>query len=349
MGKKHKHLFERIIDPVNIRRAYAKASAGKTQSHGHLAFREEAEARLLWLEQHLANGTWTAHPYRQFYVWEPKRRLISAPTFSDRVVHHAVVQVIEPIFDATFLPTSFACRTGKGTHAGVAWVQAQLRRHGYTQYLKTDFRSFFPSVDRVILHEQYAKKVSDQRTLDLLARIIPPTGTGIPIGALTSQLSANIYGNPLDHFLHHELRVPFARYMDDIVVLGHDRRQMRSVKEAIETFAADQMRLSISRWTAQSTDRGIDWLGYRVWATHKLLRKASVTRAKRKIRRYTADGDTESLTRFIGSWRGHASFGDTINLRVWLDEQHHIADQLAAHRATKRPTRDQLLQDLFEH
>lgn len=348
MGRKYKHLFDRIVDPVNIRRAYANAARGKLHSHGYLSFREEAEARLAWLEEHLADGTWAPQPYRQFYVFEPKKRLISAPTFSDRVVHHAVISVIEPIFDATFLPTSFACRTGKGTHAGVAWVQSQLRRHCYTQYLKTDFRSFFPSIDRPILHEQFARKVSDRRTLDLLARIIPATGTGIPIGALTSQLGANIYANPLDHYLHHELRVPFARYMDDVVVLGNDRGQLREVKGAIEAFAADRMLLDISRWTAQSTDRGIDWLGYRVWATHKLLRKASVTRAKRKIRHYTADGDTETLTRFIASWRGHAAFADTVNLRFWLDEQYHVADQLADQRKRNRPTRDELLEDLFE-
>ena len=348
MGRRYKHLFERIIEPSNIRKAYANASKGKTQSHGYLAFREDYEVRLAQLEQRLADQTWEASPHREFYVFEPKKRLIKAPTFSDRVVHHAVIQVIEPIFDATFLPTSFACRSGKGTHAGVAWVQSQLRRHGYSQYLKTDFTAFFPSVNRQILHREYARKISDRRTLDLLTRIIPATGQGIPIGALTSQLSANIYGNTLDHYLHHVLRVPFARYMDDVVVLGNDRYQMREVKQAIEEFSAEKLRLSISRWTAQPTAKGIDWLGYRVWSTHKLLRKSSVTRAKRKIRRYTQDEDQESLTRFIGSWRGHAALADTVNLRFWLDQQYDIAHQLKVHRMTKKPTRQQLLNNLFD-
>lgn len=349
MGKRYKNLFSRITDTDNLRMAYLNASRGKRMSHGYLAFREESEPRLALIEQRLLTGTWTASPYRQFYVFEPKRRLISAPTFADRVVHHAVIQVIEPIFDATFLPTSFACRTGKGTHAGVKWVQAQLRQNLYTQYLKTDFRAFFPSVDRAILHQQYTRKISDQRTLDLLTRIIPPGGRGIPIGALTSQLSANIYANPLDHYLHHELRVPFARYMDDIVVLGHDRIQMREVKDAIETFANEQLHLSISRWTAQSTDRGIDWLGYRVWATHKLLRKSSVTRAKRKIRRYTKYQDIESLARFIGSWQGHAALADTSNLNSYLDSQHHVVDQLKKRKAISKLSRQELFQDLFEN
>ncbi len=221
MGRKYRHLFERIIDPNNLKRAYGNAARGKTNSHGYLVFREHFEARIATLHAQLADGTWQSQPYRNFTVYEPKQRSISAPTFSDRVVHHAVVQVIEPIFDATFLPYSFACRNGKGTHAGVKWVQSRLRSGTYTQYLKTDFKSFFPSVDRVVLHGQFARKISCAPTLDLLARIIPATGQGIPIGALTSQLSANIYANPLDHYLHHELKVPFARYMDDVVVLGH--------------------------------------------------------------------------------------------------------------------------------
>lgn len=349
MGKRYKNLFCEIIDIDNLRLAYLNASRGKRMSHGYLTFREESEARLALIEQRLMNETWIASPYRQFYVFEPKRRLISAPTFADRVVHHAVIQVIEPIFDATFLPTSFACRTGKGTHAGVKWVQAQLRKNIYSQYLKTDFRAFFPSVDRAILHQQYARKISDQKTLDLLTRIIPPDGQGIPIGALTSQISANIYANPLDHYLHHELRVPFARYMDDIVVLGHDRIRMREVKDAIETFAREQLHLSISRWTAESTDRGIDWLGYRVWATHKLLRKSSVTRAKRKIRRYTKYQDLESLARFIGSWQGHAALADTGNLNLYLENQNHVVEQLKKHKTTSKKSRQELLRDLFEN
>lgn len=345
MGRKHKHLFERITDPRNILTAYHQAAKGKRQSYGFLAFREDDIARLELLTRRLQDGTWRASQYRHFYVWEPKRRLISAPTFADRIVHHAVVQIIEPIFDATFLPTSFACRTGKGTHAGVAWLQSQLRKYGYTQYLKTDFKAFFPSIDRGILHAQYARKISDRKTLDLLTKIIPATGQGIPIGALTSQLSANIYANQLDHYLHHELHVPFARYMDDVVVLGYDRQQLRETKDTIEEFAATRLRLDLSRWATQPTSRGIDWLGYRVWATHKLLRKNSVTRAKRKIRKYAAESNAAELARFIGSWRGHAAFADTINLRFWLDAQHHIAEQLTVSK--RKPTRQDLLREIF--
>ena len=129
MGRKYRHLFERIIDPNNLKRAYGNAARGKTNSHGYLVFREHFEARIATLHRQLADGTWQSQPYRNFTVYEPKQRSISAPTFSDRVVHHAVVQVIEPIFDATFLPYSFACRNGKGTHAGVKWgaVPASLR------------------------------------------------------------------------------------------------------------------------------------------------------------------------------------------------------------------------------
>lgn len=344
MGRKYKHLFERIIHPDNLRRAYANAARGKTNSHGYLIFREHYEARLASLHRQLREGTWQSSPYREFTVYEPKRRNISAPPFSDRVVHHAVVQVIEPIFDATFLPTSFACRDGKGTHAGVKWVQSQLRSRGYSQYLKTDFRSFFPSVDRQVLHEQYARKISCRPTLDLLARIIPPQGQGIPIGALTSQLSANIYANPLDHYLHHELKVPFARYMDDIVVLGTRDGHLREVKEAVSEFAANRLHLEISRWNISATTQGINFLGYRIWSTHKLLRKSSVTRAKRKIRAYSHDGDTEALRAFLASWRGHAAWADTHHLHAWLEERYMLSD---VPTRPARPTRQDLLIDLL--
>lgn len=344
MGRKYRHLFERIIDPNNLKRAYGNAARGKTNSHGYLVFREHYEARIATLHAQLADGTWQSQPYRNFTVYEPKQRSISAPTFSDRVVHHAVVQVIEPIFDATFLPYSFACRNGKGTHAGVKWVQSRLRSGTYTQYLKTDFKSFFPSVDRAVLHDQFARKISCAPTLDLLARIIPATGQGIPIGALTSQLSANIYANPLDHYLHHELKVPFARYMDDVVVLGHRDGHLKEVKAAIEEFSRDRLHLEISRWNISSTARGINFLGYRIWSTHKLLRKSSVTRAKRKIRTYTADGDTEALRAFIASWRGHAAWADTHNLHAWLEQRYMLSEVPAR---PPRPTRQDLLLDLL--
>jgi len=347
MGTKHRNLYHDMVSLESLNHAFIRASEGKKASHGFLVFNEHAQGRIVALHVALAEQRWQPDPLRKFTVFEPKKREIGAPTFSDRVVHHALVSKVDPIFDKTFLPWSFACRNGKGTHAGVAFVQSQLRKNGFTHFLKTDFRSYFPSIDREVLHQQFARKISDPKVLELLNRIIPATGKGVPIGALTSQLAANVYGNMLDHYLHHELKVTFARYMDDVVVLGNDPAALREVKIAIEEFGRTHMHLEISRWQASPISRGINFLGYRIWPTHKLLRKSSVTRAKRKIKTFTEENDLESLTQFVGSWKGHAAMADSANLRRWLNREYHVAQSLRMVQQQPRPTRSSMLSDLI--
>ena len=328
--------------------SYLRAQQGKRYSNGFLVFQEHAPANLVDIQSRLLNQTWEPEPYRRFIIYEPKQRIIGAPSFADRIVHHSLCSVIEPIMDATFLPWTFACRKDKGTHAGVRYVQSQIRKHGYTHFLKTDFKSFFPSIDTNILHQQYEKKIACQPTLQLLRKIITPGSKGVPIGALTSQLSANVYGNILDQYLHHKLKVPFARYMDDVIVLGHDMSQLREVKSCIEYFAAETMQLSLSHWSVAPVTQGINFLGYRIWPGHKLLRRASVTRAKKKIRTMTEREDSEALRRFIGSWAGHVNKADTYNLKMWLDKQHELSSTLKSERSKKRPNREQLFESMFD-
>ena len=126
---------------------------------GYLEFKEYAEANLLLIQQELVNGSYKIGPYREFTIYEPKARLISALDFKDRLVQHALCNVISPIFDRGLLPYTFACRVGMGTHAGVRHVQAMLRSGGYKYFLKTDFAKFFPSVNRARLHEMIVKKI----------------------------------------------------------------------------------------------------------------------------------------------------------------------------------------------
>jgi len=348
MGKRYRNLYPAIADIESLRAGYKRAQEGKRSSNGFLVFQEHAEANLLDIHNRLVDETWEPEPYRRFLIYEPKQRLIGAPSFADRVVHHSLCATIEPIMDKTFLPWTFACRYGKGTHAGVVYVQSQLRKHGYTHFLKTDFRSYFPSIDRALLHREYERKIACAATLDLLRKIIPPTGTGVPIGALTSQLSANVYGNIMDQYLHHELRVPFARYMDDIIVMGNDPDHLRKVKRNLEAFAQASMKLEISRWQVSPVSRGVNFLGYRIWPTHKLLRKSSVTAAKRKVRRFVARDERENLARFVGSWKGHASKADTHNLLIWLEHNYDVARHVGMHKKAPRPSRQALLETMFD-
>ena len=345
MGKKYKRLYEQICSEENLREAYRRASLGKKNSFGYLAFKEHAEKHLADIQETLENETWKPDPMRQFIVYEPKARKISAPTFRERVVHHALCIIIEPIFDAVFLPTSFACREGKGTHAGARWVQRNLRKYKYTHFAKTDFSAYFASINREVLHREIRRKISCPKTLRLITKIIPETGVGIPIGALTSQLSANIYGNIVDQYLHHQLKVPFARYMDDIIVLGYDLAELRAVKNKIENLAAERLGLRLSHWQVSPVSQGINFLGYRIWSTHKLLRKSSVTRAKRKIRVYTKYAETEKLRAFLGSWKGHIFWSNSYNLRRWITAHFDLTEALSPREI---PTRPQLLENLVK-
>ena len=325
MGRRFRNLYDQVIAPDNLRRAYLRAATGKRSTADYLAFKEHAEVLLDRLHGQLSEGTWQPLPPRCFTVYEPKARAIQAPRFADRVVHHALCAVIEPIFDATLLPTVFACRRGKGTHAGVRWVQSQLRHYQYRYFLHTDFAAYFASIDRGILRGLMDRKITCPRTRSLLDVIIPPDGVGLPIGALTSQLGANIYSSPLDYHLQHQLRVPFARYMDDIVVLGQSLAELRDCQQEIKRFAEGALGLRLSRWNAAPVSQGINFLGYRIWPHHKLLRRSSVVRAKRTIRQCAAASDIETLRRFVGSWRGHAQWADAHNLNVWLDEQYDLS------------------------
>lgn len=346
MGKRCKNLYGQIANLDSLYRAYGKAQDNKRQSNGFLVFQEHAPANLRQLHNELVDESWQPDQLRQFVIYEPKRRLISAPTFRDRVVHHSLYATIEPIMEQTFLPWSFACRVGKGTHAGVKFVQAELRRGKYTHFLKTDFASYFPSIDTEILHREYRRKISCKQTITLLEKIIPRNSVGVPIGALPSQLSANVYGNVLDQFLHHHHKVRFARYMDDVIILGHDPSYLREVKDSIEQFAADKMGMSFSHWSISPVSRGINFLGYRIWPGHKLVRKSSVTRARRKVRAMIARGDYEALERFIGSWAGHINKADVYNLKIALNGELGVAQGLSIALYRRHRTRDFLLREL---
>lgn len=309
--------------------AFERTAKSKRKTWGYLEFKEYKQLNLDALADELRSGEYKIGAYRQFIIYEPKPRLISALDFKDRLAQHALVAVIEPIFEATFLPNTFACRAGLGTHAGVKYIQSQLRKEPYPQYyLKTDFSKFFPSVNHNILLDMVHRKITCKLTLKIIEEIVRPNEVGIPIGSLTSQLFANVYGSKLDHYIHHELGYrKWARYMDDVVILGNDLDKLKQDFYKIAEFSGKQMNMRISKWHCDSTAKGINFLGYRIWETHKLLRKDSVLRAKRKIAKYVKYNDNVSLNKFLASWRGHASWSDSHNLFMWLEREYENSYQ----------------------
>ena len=330
MAKKHRNLIGAICDPANLRAAYHRAARSKRMTHAYLEFKEFAEVNLAQLGEEMASGTYRPDPTRNFIIYEPKARRISAQSFRDRVAQQALVHVIGPIFEATLLPRTFACRPGRGTHAGVRALQADMRRlPGPLYALKTDFSAYFHNIDRGILHLLIRQKISCAATLRLITAITPRQGVGLPIGSLTSQLYANVYAGQVDRFLQCEARQKYwYRYMDDIVVLGRDVDALHELRLELARYSHSHLGLTFSKWSVAPVSRGVNFLGYRIWPNHKLLRRQSVVRARRVITALRERGATERLHAFLAAWIGHAKWADAHNLLRSLNlENDHVADQ----------------------
>lgn len=317
MARRYRNLIGRIVSPRNMEAALRLTAAGKRLTPGYLEFKEFSALNLADLAREMADGSYVAGTPHEFHIFDPKKRLISALPFRDRVAQQALCLVVAPIFDSALLPRAFACRPGKGTHAGVVQLQSELRREvGATHFLKTDFSAYFASIERPVLWQLIEAKISCRLTLRLIGAMVPRFGIGLPIGSLTSQIFANLYtGATLDRYLQQTLGERlWYRYMDDLVVLGANSAHLAKVKIAIEEYSRDHLGLRFSKWQVAPVSRGINFLGYRIWASHKLLRKDSVTRARRKIAAYRAAGDHERLRKFIAAWLGHAGWADSANL-----------------------------------
>ena len=319
MPKKVKNLMIQIADLDNLRLAYKKTSLNKYATFGYLQFKEFDEVNLRLIQEELLDGSYQIGPYRTFTLYEPKERQISALGFKDRLVQHALCNIIEPVMDATLLPYTFACRRGMGTHACVGHVQSQLRQHTFSHFLKLDFKKYFKSIPCAVAIELYDRKIGCPATMALIINIIPPERTGIPIGSLTSQLTANLIGGVADRFVHFTLQQRhWARYMDDMVILGNAPAELKNVFLQIQEYVQARLKLDISRWHISPTNRGINFVGYRIWNTHKLIRKSSIKNAEKKIKMFVQFQEWEKLDRFLASWLGHIQWADCYNLAEHL-------------------------------
>ena len=293
MPKTSNNLWCQIICFENLFEAYKEARKGKRYRNDVLNFSYNLEECLINIQNHLLWKTWRPGKFRSFYVYDPKKRLIQAPPFEDRVVHHALVRVIEPLFERKFIYDSYACRKGKGIHAATLRVQGFLRRAkrnwGERVYvLKADISKYFPSINHNKLIQIIGRTIKDKNALWLCERIIKNCGyevKGIPVGALTSQLFANIYLDQLDHYLKDDLGVKYyLRYMDDFVILGRAKSELRALLYRIEEFLVYELLLCLNPKTSISpAKRGVDFAGYRTWATHILPRKRNIKKPGKNL------------------------------------------------------------------
>lgn len=333
--KTHKNLYSAICEFDNIHRAYLRARVGKRYKRDVLEFSSNLEENLINIQNHLAWKTYQPSPYKYFTIYEPKVRMIAALPFSDRVVHHALCNVIEPIFESAFIRDSYACRPGGGVLAGVLrttrFLRDAWRRWGDNVYcLKGDISKYFYSVDHETLKRLVRKKIACADTLELIDRIIDSPGDdiGMPIGNLTSQLFANVYLDALDHVIKDSLRVRYyIRYMDDFVIFHNDKAYLHRLLDEISGYLEDVLRLRLNGKTQifPVRRRSVDFLGYRIWPTHRLMRKANVKRTRRKLKKFVRlyrDGRMTmgEIRPSVMSWLGHAKHGDTWRLRTKMTE-----------------------------
>ena len=335
------HFYDEICSFENLHRAYLKARRGKRYALDCLRFSAHLEENLLVLRRELAAETYRTGLYKRFMVYEPKPREIAALPFRDRVVQHANCKLIEPKFEPRLYEHSYSVRVGKGTHRGVDYMQAALRqmsaRGRDVWILKCDIRRYFPSIRHDVLMQLIARHIRCERTLTLLERIVDSAGEldaevnarrGVPIGNLTSQFFANVYLTPLDRFVKHELRVRwYVRYMDDWCIVGHDKRELLRAKATLVEFLWDTLSLRLHpKSQVFPLAQGVNFLGYRVWPTHRLLRKSSVKRMRRKLKvfaRKYAEGEMEfgEINATVQSWLGHAQHANSFRLRTRLFDE----------------------------
>jgi retron-type reverse transcriptase len=335
------NLWPRLTSFENLWEAWRRARRGKSRSAGAVRFELDLEENLVSLQRELIAGTWAPGPFRLFTIYENKPRLIAAAPFRDRVVHHAVMTVIEPPLDARFIDDSYACRLGKGTHRAVTRYQVWANRYAYA--MKLDIRRYFPSIDRRLLRDSLARRIKDRRVLALLAQIIdagpdyaerlPPfpgddlltpleRPVGIPIGNLTSQFFANLFLDDFDHWVKETLRCPaYLRYVDDMVFLSDDKGQLADWRAAVAgRLLGLRLRLHQNRGQVQRVAEGLTLLGYRVFPGFRQLLPENPIRCGRRLRGLAcalAAGhiDWGPVDACVHAWLGHARQADTLGLR----------------------------------
>lgn len=334
MAKTYSGLFESIVGFDDLYLAYLSARKGKRKSWSCRHFEKDLECNLIQLQNELIWGQYSTGSYRKFLVHEPKTRQVAAlQDFRDRVVQHAVIKVIEPLWESRFISDNYACRIGKGTHAGANKVQDMMKqclvRHSKIYALKADIRKYFASVDHVKLKQIIRGRVSDPKLLSVIDNIIDSyhednsTGKGLPIGNLTSQLFANIYLDKFDQWIKCRRKEHwYARYMDDFVILHHSKEHLQALRIDAEIWLSNTLHLDTNHKTnifpiAHKQGRGLDFLGYHLWPDRRRLRKSSLNRFKRrvkKLQRNYADSkvDIPDIHQQLHSMIAHAKHGDAM-------------------------------------
>ena len=317
--KTYKRLWDKFISRENFDLAAKKAVKSKKSKKTVKKFLENREENLEKLRQDIISGKFRTTPYRTFVIYEPKRRVIyKLPLYPDHIVHHALINVLGPIWQSFFIKDSFACIPGRGLLHASQRNMRFLKRNKYV--LQCDIRKFYPSIDHDIIMKIIAHKIHDRRILKILKEIVWSVGgqTNLPIGNLTSQWLGNVYMNELDQFVKNKLHWrDYIRYCDDFCLYGNDKAELHAVAGEIEEFVHTRLKMEFSKCNLRRTADGVSFIGYRHFRNFILLRHFTASKLRRRIKNIITHNDfnDKSIAQMAAAY-GWTKWCNSFNFRT---------------------------------
>ena len=347
--KTYKNIYNKIYSIKNLKLAYKKAKDGKENRDYVKKFKKNLDPELKKLQEELKSFTYSPRNLNRFIVRDPKNRVIHSSNFRDRVVYHALVNLLEPIFEKVFIHDSYASRKNKGVHKAILRFDKFKRKvsqngilvknasdnnlvKGYV--LKADIRKYFDTVDHGALLKIIKRKIQDEKVIWLIKQILNNfntkiKGKGMPLGNLTSQFFANVYLNELDYFIKYRLRTKYyIRYVDDFVIFNKDKKFLEYCKIEISNYLTKNLKLDLhpEKSNIIPLRNGITFLGYKIFYHHKLLKKSNKINFYKNLDYSVWLHNNEEITynnllmAFKG-WEGYAIWADTYNMRKLIYER----------------------------
>lgn len=339
MAKNHNkfaNTFHKITSMDNLIEAYNRTQlSGSKENKSAVKFSLNLMHNLRNLQTELLDGDYRPGKYNIFKVHEPKERVIAAPKFKDKLVQFALHNVLNPGFENKFIYDSYSCINGKGTHKCAKRIRHFLAKANWRWddpwIVKCDIKKYFYSIDHNILKEILDREIADKRTLKLACLIIDGSvdDVGLPLGNITSQLFANIYLNEMDKHIKRVLLIKeYARYMDDFCALVGSRSRAKKLKKQISNFVQDNLNLKLNKKKSKifPLKQGVNMVGYKIFATHMLLRKRSKEKMKQKPKKFKELLKTNQITKnkvedILCSWKGHAEHACSENFFKYLEDR----------------------------
>jgi RNA-directed DNA polymerase len=321
------YLYEKLLEFENLSRSFRQSFKGSKKQVQNSEYYYFLENKLLQLQAKLQSRTYQPAKYRYFKIYEPKERQISVACFEDRIVHHALVNVLEPLYEKVFIYDSYATRKNKGIHKAIERAQCFLESNKW--FLIIDIEKYFASINHNILIKILKRKIKDEKLAGLVEIIIKNNDisqnkedTGLPIGNLTSQFFANVYLDQFDHYVKEILRLDYIRYMDDMIFFSDDKQRLKEILKLSKSYLDNNLLLTIKPKSIIINKRlhGLSFLGYRIYPCLIRIKNENIKRMKKKIKikeweYQTGKIDQETLSQSVSSMIEFIKTADSVQIR----------------------------------